>query len=348
MERSLQPITSVYRLSSQNSTLDELFGAVQCVFHSACILTIEGGTCKKPPRIQFFRNPATTKSLPLLPQIRTLVIKSAWNTIRTKNDFSLLSAALPNLKDWQCKYGTPKMRPYITTYSILLTLPPTITHLHLDMEGFYSKKVLAPAKTTELRERYHLCKSLGAVLPQLEALTLSGRVCSELFTSALATASAHRQPRLRSLDLMVRNCCRDTSALWADGTGIYNWGFVKAFEALVIAATASLRAFKELNRMRIRFVDLDSLHAQINPCFQLQGDECLGLWSESILANLAVARPRARFEMNGGLGGGEGAYCGESHVPWWDRPAEEKLESGKRTRNIHVDVYARLADGAVI
>ena len=246
--------------------------------------------------IQHFRNPDTI-DLPELPQIRTLVMKGAWNIIRDESDYSVIATALPKLKDCQCMYATPKTRPYVTMYKALQLFPPTLTHLHLCMEGFYSKKNLAPAKVRELRDRYHLCRRLGAILPQLEALTLSGRVCSELFTTAMAVASETRHPRLRSLDLVVRNCCRDISTIWSDGTGAYNWGFVKAFEALVIGATAALRSFPDLDSMRIRFVDLDSPYAHMNPYFQLKGNEIAGIWSDSILANLAQARPKAQFLM---------------------------------------------------
>ena len=325
----LQPITSGYRLSSQNSTLDELFTAVQCLFHDACVLTIEGGTCKKPPMIEHFRSPLI-QYLPELPQIRTLVMKGAWNVIRNENDFSVIAKALPNLKDWQCMYATPKMQPYVTIFKVLQTFPPTLTRLHLCMEGFYSKKILAPAKICELRDRYHLCRGLGAVLPQLEALTLSGRMCSELFTSAISAASEVHHARLRSIDLVVRNCCRDISTIWTDGTGVYNLGFVKAFEALIIGATSVLRSFPELYSMRIRFVDLDSPYAHINPYFQLKGNEVAGIWSETILSNLAQARPKAHFAL-------DDQYRGSG------MPAP-----GRRRRNIQVSEYFGDGDDLII
>ena len=295
-----QPITSCYRLSSQSSSLDELFGTVQNVFPDARILTIEGGNCKKPPKIEQFRDKNADRALPKLPQIRTLVLKGAWNMIRDDIDFAIITSALPRLQDWQCMYATPKTKPYVAMYKVLEIFPSTITHLHLCMEGYYSRKVLTPAKTTELRERHHLCKNLGAILPQLEALTLSGRICGELFTKAISAAGKSRQARLKTLDLVVRNCCRDASTAWNGGVGIYNWGFIKAFEALVVGAVTALKPYKELKSMRIRFVDLDAPHAHMNPFFQLQDNQASGLWSEPIVTSLAESRPDTVVEMDEG------------------------------------------------
>lgn len=253
--------------------------------------------------------------------------------MRCSSDFDVLSSALPNLKDWQSMYATPKIRPYITTYKILKSFPPAITHLHLCMEGFYSKKTLAAAKTNNLRENHHLCRSLGAVLPQLEALTLSGRVCSQLFISALAASPRARHPRLKSIDIVARNCCRHTSEPWNDVAGICNQDFIKAFEALVIGATASLEAFKDLKSMRIRYVDLDSPHAFMNPYFEMRGDGCQGIWSDAILANLAAWRPGTRFAANEGgpdEKAGEGAGAG----------AGAGLVLRRRPKNIQVGMYA--------
>jgi hypothetical protein len=326
-----QPVTNNYQLSSTSSTLDELFAFVKETFPSVCILTIEGGNCKKPPMIQHFRDHETCK-LPELPGVRALILKGTWNMIREESDFSIIHTALPNLKDWQCMYSNPKTKAYMTMNKIIISFPPNLRHLHLCMEGFHSKKWLASGKVNDLRLRHHLCQSLGHILPQLEALTFSGRTCSVLFSSGIEACRSMSidRPRLRSVDLVLRNCCRDLKTVWGDGTGVYNWGFIQAFEALVISATKSLRYFTELTNMRIRFVDLDSPHAFMNPYFHLKGDECLGIWSDAILENLTIGRPKARFPFN------------ECFVGTRDKPAGY---AGRRPNHIKVSVYAGFGDG---
>jgi hypothetical protein len=100
----------------------------------------------------------------------------------------------------------------------------------------------------------HICFELAKALPQLEALTYSGRICHHFF--AQATRLAEQQAsKLKSLDIIVQNCCRPKN-VWSDGTGISNWAFIKSFEALVTAGVHSLSKLTELNYLRIRFIDL--------------------------------------------------------------------------------------------
>ena len=295
--QEVENINQAYQLASSNSTLDEIFGCVSCLFPEACILTIEGGHCKKPPMIQQFRTlescPADQK-LPELPKVRTLVMKGAWNVIREDTHFITLTNALPNLREWHTTYAKPKTKAYRLISSVVRHIPATLTHLNLCLEGFYSKDTVASMKMRQLQLTHHLCRDLGRLLPQLEAFTFTGRVCSCLFTTAITCADKSHKPRLKSIDLIVKNCCRDRNT-WNDGTGIHNWAFIKAFEALVTASVRSLEAYPELKFLRIRFIDLDSPCPLLNPYFQLQRNICSGIWNDDILSALSAARPTASF-----------------------------------------------------
>ena len=296
-----------YQLASQNSTLEEIFALAKFVFPDACILSLEGGHCKKPPMIQHFRNPSLTatksapQGLPSLPNIRTLVLKGSWNLMREESHFLTITSALPNLREWQCSYAKPKVGAYTTICSSLRHFPPTLVHLNLCLEGFYYKEPTSPFKCFKWRQLYpenHICHDLARITPQLESLTYTGRTCSSFFTTAVHSASQMRGiPRLKSLDFVVKNCCRHASTdSWNESAGIHNWGFIKAFEAVVAAGVKSLQTFTRLNFLRVRYIDLDSPCPLLNPYFQMQGSTCTGLWNEDIITSLDLGRPGARFE----------------------------------------------------
>ena len=338
--QEVENINQAYQLASSNATLDEIFGYVGCLFPQACILTIEGGHCKKPPMIRQFRQvgkDSTMQSLPKLPSIRTLVLKGAWNVMREDMHFTTLAAAIPNLREWQTTYAKPKTKAYELMCTIIRHIPDTLTHLNVCLEGFYSKDSPSASKMRQLQLSHHLCRDLGSILPQLEALTFTGRVCSSLFTTAASTTQKVRKPRLRSLDLVVKNCCRDNNA-WNDGTGIHNWGFIKAFEALVVAGVRSLQTYPDLTLLRIRFIDLDSPCPLLNPYFQLRQNSCTGIWNDEILAALATGRPAAGFtSLIEDLGPSGVDKEGRVVVGW---PV-------MRPRSIKVGNYAAFAEGVL-
>ena len=331
-------ITQAYQLASHNSSLDEIFGCVGVLFPAACILTIEGGHCKKPPMVQHFRNRQSTAKLPDLSNIRTLILKGAWNIIREPWHFEIMALALPNVREWHCSYAKPKTNAYRTMCAVLRHFPPTITHLSICLEGFYCKDKPSPAKMRHLQMEHHLCRDLGRIMPQLEALTFTGRVCSCLFRTAVKTAEKTRKPRLKSVDLIVKNCCRDLSVL-NDGTGIHNWGFIQAFEALTTASVGSLQSYPDLTFLRIRFIDLDSPCPLLNPYFHLQDNVCRGIWTEKILGALSRARPAATFAVLDEELGCENRIRKEGRVleemGGWPR---------QRPMSIKVDSYAAIAE----
>jgi len=229
--------------------------------------------------------------------------------IRTHADFAVLASALPSLREFHCTYHKPKTMAYATICeSLAIGFPPTITHLNLCLEGLYTKNASSLKKWRKLYPARHICRHLGAVAPRLESLTYTGRVCGTLFSAAIKAAEETRQscPRLKSIDIVVNNVCRDLNT-HNDGTGIHNWPFIQAFESLVIHAVRSLRTYTAVQNLRIRFIDLDSPAPMLNPMFHLEGDRAWGIYSDEILRHLLDARPDVRV---GNLRG-ESGYEGE-------------------------------------
>jgi hypothetical protein len=347
-----------YQLSSHNATLEEIFACAQGLFPEACCVTIEGGHCKKPPRIQHFRqaslatiasssqgNPLlqlskvrynTERQMPALPRITALVLKGAWNIIRKDADFHTIVRAVPNLREWHCTYSKPKTESYVAMCAILRYFPPTITHINICLEGLYGKQSSFLEKWRKVYPTHHICQDLGRIAPQLETLTYTGRVCGCLFSTAAESAINHRDnSRLKSVDLIVKNCCRDAKA-WNDITGIHSWPFISLFTTLVISAVRCLKVYPSLNSLRIRFIDLDSPYPLMNPYFQIKGPKVSGIWNEEILGLLREVRPGAGYEELGlaeGLGG-DGLVDGRS------------LRS--RPKSIRVESYAALAEGGAM
>ncbi|KAK4690795.1 hypothetical protein P7C71_g6075, partial [Lecanoromycetidae sp. Uapishka_2] len=241
--------------------------------------------------------PINHAQLPVLSNTKALILKGAWNLIRSSSDFLVLSSALPSLREFHCTYHKPKTGAYIAMCdSLRQGFPSTITHLNLCLEGLYTKNASSLKKWRKLYPTHHICRNLGAIAPQLESLTYTGRVCSTLFSSALEAANKTHGScaRLKTIDIVVNNVCREHGA-HNDGTGIHNWPFVQAFEVLVLKAVRSLHTFSKITNMRIRFIDLDSPAPLLNPMFHLEGGRAWGLWSEEILAALREARPQVRF-----------------------------------------------------
>ncbi len=351
-----QPAPTAFQLASKNATIDEIFGYSKVLFPYLCALTIEGGHCKRPPKVRYFREaniisaPQDLKSevaipsvvntidsrvitpsmstfpqegpqfnspirhqpqpfapqllqqntepqLPQLSNTRTLILKGAWNMIRSSTDFSTFATALPSFREFHCTYHKPKTGAYRAICdSLAREFPPTVTSLNLCLEGLYTKNASSLKKWRKLYPTHHICRNLGAVAPQLESLTYTGRVCGAIFSSAIKAAEKTRGSctRLKSIDIVVNNVCRDPTTN-NDGTGMYNFAFIQAFEALVVQGVRALQTYTSVKSLRIRFIDLDSPAPQLNPMFHLEGNRAWGLWSEEILSLLREARPEVKF-----------------------------------------------------
>lgn len=340
--------------NTDNASLEEIFGCTKVLFPEACALTIEGGHCKKSRKIQHFRlakdgflpmpsSPGVDKSgffdrtrtrhrhFPEHMKISTLILKGSWNIVRQSSDFHNLTGPLPNLREWHCVYAKPKTDAYKAMCSVLRHFPPTISRINICLEGLNGKQPSSLAKWRKLYPEYHICKDLGRLMPQLEALTFTGHVCGSLFKHAVAANTSLRDaPRLKSVDLFVRNCCREPSEL-EEGPSIHNWPFIQAFASLVAEAVTALKTYPYLNYLRIRFLDLDTPRPLLNPYFHLENNVCTGMWDKKILAGLQDARPDAKFEVS--------CVEDEGILDWLDGPTYA------RPKSMNASSYAALAQG---
>jgi len=337
-----------------NVALEDIFAYTRVLFPDACALTIEGGHCKKSRKIQNFRTmpkdvssgrslSSSTEKPRLLDlaahssfhehgKISTLILKGSWNIIREVSDFDNMAIALPHLREWHCVYAKPKTDAYKAMCGVLRHFPPTISKLNICLEGLNGKQPSSLAKWRKLYPEHHICEDLGRLFPQLECLTFTGHVCACLFRSAItATSSLRDLPKLRSIDLFVRNCCRASNNL-DDGPSIHNWPFVQAFEKLVVEAVTALGAYPHLEYLRIRFLDLDSPRPLLNPYFHLENNICTGMWDNNILTALSEARPWADFETT----------ADEGILDWFAGPVFSRPKSMKASS------YAALAQVGVI
>lgn len=246
------PVT--YQTPDNNCTLSEIFMFVKCTFAEACILTLEGGERKKPPQVRQFRPNDTQSQLPTIDTVRTLVCKGQWNIIRTNEDFQTIAAALPNLSEWHGSYAKPKSKAYLCIAQIAPQIPHNITHLNLCLENDYRRETVSPVFFRKVTQQTHFCHGLAKSIPTLEHLAYTGRVCRGFFETA-AQLSNERTSRLKSVELIVKNCCRPHPQ-WNDGSGISDMSFISAFEALVLSGVRSLNKLAALEYLRIRFIDL--------------------------------------------------------------------------------------------
>lgn len=290
--------------ASQNASLEDIFLHVQTYFPDARMLTLEGGHCKKPPLIRHFNNDpygwSNTQTLAVLPNIQTFVIRGAWNIMRDYQHWKNMAEALPSIREWDCAYAKPKVEAYETIAGVLIQLPPTLAHANISLDGFYNKGHAHYLWPGDQLNPPHLCQLLGEVAPRLESLTFTGKVCHCFFKGMTKFANRTSISKLKSLELVVKSCCRDRRLepalpFFDEVSGITNLTFVRSFEKLVSAAVHSLGVHSSLGYVRIRFIDLDSACPLLNPYFQLVNNQCTGIWSDRILETLAETRPQARY-----------------------------------------------------
>ncbi|KAL8335834.1 hypothetical protein RB598_009834 [Gaeumannomyces tritici] len=311
-----------YVLPADNCSLEEAFYFVGATFPKVRVLTLEGGERKKAPKVRHFIGDAKffvphhsspqsgpspssspyipssldiAREMPKVPTIRTLVCKGQWNLIRSEDDFAAIASALPNLEEWHGSYNKPKSKSYLTMAAILPHLPNGLKKVHLCLEADYRRELSFPPYFIKVSSRLHFCQRLGLAAPGLEHISYTGRVCRVFFDTLAANADP-RLTRLKSIDLTVKNCCRQVTHWNESGSGITDMKFIQAFEALVLAGIRALKRLRALEYLRIRYVDLDSPIPSLNPYFILNRDGWVeGVWSDSIVRTLQAARPEARF-----------------------------------------------------
>ncbi|PHH68170.1 hypothetical protein CDD82_756 [Ophiocordyceps australis] len=284
-----------------NCTLEVIFSFMAYALPEVQVLTLEGGERRKAPKvIHYARHGAIEKSprqLDRVESVRTLVTRGQWNLMRDNNDFDNILRALPNLEEWQGSYSKPKSKSYISLSHYIPSLPINVTRLGICLENDYRREAAAPGFFYKVAAKTHICTSMGQALPRLEHFSYTGRVCYRFFETA-ARLSDGADSRLKSIDLTVKNCCRDANSetkFNGSGSGIHEMGFIEAFEQLVMSAIRFLEKHERLQYLRIRFVDLDSLLPPLNPYFLLKHQTCTGVWSEAIVAEMARVRPEVSF-----------------------------------------------------
>lgn len=249
--------SATYALPTDNSTLEEVFYLVSTEFSEARVMTLEGGERKKAPRVKFNLPGPTwiTRDLPEIPSIRTLIVKGQWNIIRQPKDWEVISRALPNLEEWHGTYAKPKSKSYLSMASTLECLDPKITSLNLCLECDYRRESACPPYYLKVCEQLHWCEKMAKAASNLEHISYTGRVCHRFF-DVLAKYSNPRTTRLKTIDLTVKNCCRQNVQWNESGSGITDMHFIAAFEQLVLGGIRALERLKSVELLRIRYVDL--------------------------------------------------------------------------------------------
>ncbi|KIX00247.1 uncharacterized protein Z518_10386 [Rhinocladiella mackenziei CBS 650.93] len=304
-----------FKLCAYSATLSEIFSHISCFFPKSRVFTLEGGHCKKSNMIRHFPQtlfPNPNQNLEKLPHIRTFAMRGAWNIMRNHRHWKTIETALPNVEEWHCGYAKPRVEADATINDILYHLPSRFRHINISLDGMYSKDPTTLGSSFHPGQP-HLCERLGRVLPQLEALSFTGKICECMWTSASSALSqAKEEPRLKALEIVVKSCCRqrvtdidpetgdtvihELGGVIADGAGITNLVFIRAFERFVLHTVEALPLFPHLDYIRIRFIDLDSPCTLLNPYWQLENGRVYGIWNEEIVEKLSEVRPSVSYE----------------------------------------------------
>ncbi|KAI0396474.1 hypothetical protein F5Y17DRAFT_419235 [Xylariaceae sp. FL0594] len=291
--------SATYGLPTDNASMEEVFALVRYTFPEVRVMTLEGGERKKAPRVRFFAPGSAPlpggPALPEIPTINTLIIKGQWNIIRHPKDWETISNALPNLNEWHGTYAKPKSKSYLSMAQTLDILDRKITKLNLCLECDYRREITCPPYYLKVCEQVHWCQKLAKAACNLKHLSYTGRVCHGFF-DVLARHAEPRTTRLKTIDITVKNCCRQNAQWNESGSGITDMHFITAFEQLVLSGIRALERLKMVELLRIRYVDLDSPFPPLNPYFLMRDGWCSGVWSEQILEEIHRVRPAIRFE----------------------------------------------------
>ncbi|KAJ5573295.1 hypothetical protein N7450_010279 [Penicillium hetheringtonii] len=308
--------------SDENSTMEEIFQHMQ-LFSSARILILEGGHANSPPDVQHFRTARAgdecTRTFPQLPHIETLVMRGAWNLVRTYRHWTNMSRALPALREWHSIYPTPRIDVELLVSRMLHHPPKNLCHLYLNIEGTGITDDPSPSPSPYPDA---VCTLLGHICTRLETVSFTGKVC-ELFFNTLyrICKKACWPPRLRSLDVSVISCCPDTSdpdAPVQPQRGVTNLTFIHGFEKIVIATVRCLEFLPTLAYVNLRYLDASPICPLIKPYFNLTNNECKGVWSPEIIEALRKSRPQAKYiELTDGISpeyGDTGRFLGIARI----------------------------------
>ncbi|OAP62164.1 hypothetical protein AYL99_04367 [Fonsecaea erecta] len=334
-ERDLIAATDVlsfsFTLCAYSATLSEIFSHIDTFFPYSRVFTLEGGHCKKSNMIRHFPKtlfPNPNQRLDKLPNIRTFAMRGAWNIMRNYQHWKPIEDALPNVEEWHCGYAKPRAEADATINDILTYLPLRLRHVNISLDGMYSKEPTTLGSSLSGRPP-HLCEQLGRVLPQLESLSFTGKICECIWTSACSALASRKdkteEPKLKHLEIVVKSCCRqrvtgtdpitgetvvqEAGGIIADGAGLTNLVFIKALERLVFNTVEALPLFPNLEYVRIRYIDLDSPCTLLNPYWLMERGRVYGIWNEEIVERLSELMPDVGYvELSEGIECTEGYY----------------------------------------
>lgn len=307
-----------FKLSNSSATLDQIFDHLGNLFSSSSIFTLEGGHCKNSNMIKHFKSNLfgsyMRQRLRILPNIRVFAMRGAWNIMRSFEDWNTINDALPCLTEWHCGYAKPRLEAYATINEILLRLPRTLRHVDISLDSMFGKDDTILGSSPDKRG-HHVCEQLGRIAPRLESFSYTGKVCECFWTSALE-ALEHDKSRpstLKSLDIVVKSCCRqrvksrdtvtgdvfieEIGGIMADGAGISNLVFINAFERLIMGAIDGLVAMPSLRYVKVRYIDLDSPCQQLNPYWHVDNTTLTGIWNDRIVEKLSEKRPDLHYDV---------------------------------------------------
>lgn len=327
--------------ATANTTMEEVIGHIKMFYPKVHMVTLEAGNCRESAMVRYFKAQTTNAvprdlRFPVVRRVQTLIMHGSWNLIRDCYHWDILSRAFPMITQWHCTFAQIKGAAYFHMSHLLQKPLWLVRHLNLDLGG------LSTFRESPMELEGSICQSLGRAAAHLISLTYNGKLCAS-FWEALSKEAKRiaLRGRLQTLNLSLQNCCApkmEGNSSWPPPlpySGVGNMQLVWAFEAMVLGCMESLGTMSQLNWIKIRYVDIDSHYSVFSPYFELVNRRCEGIWSEQIVAALAVSRPSAHFvEMRRGI---EPKYDENGTVKGVDAPTI-------RPRSIEADAYQILAD----
>jgi hypothetical protein len=106
----------IYQQSSRNASLCRVLNMIKDLFRDVYVITLEGGHCKNSKMIEYFDR--TNTIMPILENVRTLILKGSYNIIRGANKVEALFESFPNVRQWQASYARASRESYLSKYTI--------------------------------------------------------------------------------------------------------------------------------------------------------------------------------------------------------------------------------------
>lgn len=278
-------------------SLSCIFRHIQLYFPAASILTLNGNMSNETGVMKHFAiNPSNTLGnvhVAFLPNIQVLILRGAWNIMRTSCEWANISSALPSLKECQYIYVQPQNAMHAPIYAVLRNIPVTLRHLNIHMPYYFN-----PFVVTRLPP-IHLCEVISIRGPQLNSLTLTGYFCESIFKPHSFNTIPLESATITSIELYLNGICAGHQKLGkiprVIGPSFWNWKYILLFERIILGALSWLGKYRSVQSIRIYTIDPTLPYQNITPYFEFENGIVRGLWSNKILRKLKVARPGAKY-----------------------------------------------------